>query len=226
MHRTMSGHSFTRSEGPVGRIARGLSVLTLTLAVTAGCGWSNQTRGTIAGAGAGAAAGAVIGNQTGSTVRGAIIGATLGGAAGMVIGNQMDQHAEELAYALPGAQVHRIGEGIAVTFPDGILFPFDSDQLHPEARTNLTRFARSLAEYPNTTVLVVGHTDSDGAAAYNQSLSERRARSAADFIVANGLARSRLSTIGAGENEPIATNATEAGRSQNRRVEVAIFAAN
>jgi outer membrane protein OmpA-like peptidoglycan-associated protein len=226
MSRTMSGSSFTRSEGPAGRTVRSLSVLTLTLAVTAGCGWSNQTRGTIAGAGAGAAAGAVIGNQTGSTVRGAIIGATLGGAAGMVIGNQMDQHAEELAYALPGAQIHRIGEGIAVTFPDGILFPFDSDQLHPEARANLTRFAQSLAEYPNTTVLVVGHTDSDGAAAYNQSLSERRARSAADFIAANGIARARLSTIGAGENEPIATNSTDAGRSQNRRVEVAIFAAN
>ena len=192
---------------------------------TAGCGWSNQARGTVIGAGTGAAAGAVVGNQTGSTVRGAIIGATLGGAAGMVIGNQMDKHAEELEYALPGAHVQRIGEGIAVTFPDGILFPFDSDQLHPEARRNLIRFTESLVQYPNTTVLVVGHTDSVGATAYNQSLSERRARSAADFIAANGLTRSRLNTIGAGDKEPIAPNSTDSGRSQNRRVEVAIFSA-
>ena len=208
------------------RIVRGLSALTLAVAVTTGCGWSNQTRGTIIGAGAGAAAGAVVGNQTGSTVRGAIIGAAVGGAAGMVIGNQMDKHAEELAYALPGAHVQRIGEGIAVTFPDGILFPFDSDQLHPEARQNLIKFANSLAQYPNTTVLVVGHTDSDGEAAYNQALSERRARAAADFISANGLARARLNTVGVGEDEPIATNSTDLGRSQNRRVEVAIYAAN
>lgn len=213
-------------ERPTRRIIRGVSVLTLAVAVTTGCGLSNQSRGTIIGAGAGAAAGAVVGNQTGSTVRGAIIGATVGGAAGMIIGNQMDQQAQELEYALPGAHVQRIGEGIAVTFPDGILFPFDSDQLHPEARANLARFAQSLAQYPNTTVLVVGHTDSDGAAAYNQALSERRARSAADFIAMNGLARSRLNTVGAGEDEPIDTNSTDAGRSQNRRVEVAIFAAN
>jgi len=215
-------HSSTRRIRIVGR----LSAFTLAVAVTTGCGWSNQTKGTVIGAGTGAAAGAVVGSKTGSTVRGAIIGATVGGAAGMVIGNQMDKHAEELEYALPGATVQRIGEGIAVTFPDGILFPFDSDQLYPEARENLIRFAESLMEYPNTTVLVVGHTDSVGAAAYNQSLSERRARSAADFIAANGLARARVSTVGAGADEPIATNSTDDGRSQNRRVEVAIFSAS
>lgn len=207
----------------VGRIARGLSVLTIAVALTTGCGWSNQARGTAAGAGAGAAAGAVVGNQTGSTVRGAIIGATLGGAAGMVIGNQMDKHAEELEAALPDAHVQRIGEGIAVTFPDGILFAFDSQDLRAEARANLEEFAQSLEGYPNTTVMVVGHTDDDGATEYNQSLSERRAQAAADFIVANGVAGSRISTVGAGESEPIATNSTDAGRSQNRRVEVAIF---
>jgi outer membrane protein OmpA-like peptidoglycan-associated protein len=215
-----------RPEGATRRIVLGLSALTLAVAVTTGCSWSNQTKGTIVGTGTGAAAGAAVGSQTGSTVRGAIIGAAVGGAAGMIIGNQMDKHAEELEYALPGAHVQRIGEGIAVTFPDGLLFPFDSDQLRPEARENLIRFAASLAQYPNTTVLVVGHTDSDGAASYNQLLSERRARSAADFIALQGLARARLNTVGAGENEPIATNSTAAGKSQNRRVEVAIFAAS
>jgi len=204
-------------------LARLFCVPTLVVIFTAGCGWSNQARGTAIGVGTGAAAGAAVGSQTGSTVRGAIIGATVGGAAGMIIGSQMDKHAEELVYSLPGATVQRIGEGIAVTFPDGILFPFDSDQLLPEARTNLTRLAQSLQEYPNTRVLVVGHTDSDGAASYNQALSERRARAAADFMVTRGLARSRLSTVGAGENEPIASNSTVFGRSQNRRVEVAIF---
>ncbi|MEX2527942.1 MAG: OmpA family protein [Gemmatimonadota bacterium] len=225
-HRAATAMEAVRPEGPqlsMSRIGRGLSVLTIGVALTTGCGWSNQTRGTAVGAGAGAAAGAVVGNQTGSTVRGAIIGATLGGAAGMIIGNQMDKHAEELEAALPDAQVQRIGEGIAVTFPDGILFAFDSQDLRPEARANLLKFAQSLAEYPNTTVMVVGHTDSDGASAYNQSLSERRAQAAADFIVANGLTRARVSTVGAGEDEPLAANSTDAGKSQNRRVEVAIF---
>jgi len=203
-----------------------VSALALAFSTATGCGWSNQTRGTIIGAGSGAAAGAAVGRATGSTIRGAIIGATVGGAAGMVIGNRMDQHAEELAYALPGAYVQRIGEGIAVTFPDGLLFPFDSDQLRPEARDNLTSLARSLVQYPNTTVLIVGHTDSVGAEAYNQSLSERRARSAANYLVQGGIASSRLNPVGAGENEPIASNDTDAGRNQNRRVEIAIFNAN
>jgi outer membrane protein OmpA-like peptidoglycan-associated protein len=214
-----------RPSRPAGdRILQRLFLSTLLIFLATGCSWSNQARGTAIGAGAGAAAGAAVGSQTGSTVRGAIIGATVGGAAGMIIGSQMDKHAEELAYSLPGAEVQRIGEGIAVTFPDGILFPFDSDQLLPEARTNLARLAESLESYPNTRVLIVGHTDSDGAASYNQALSERRARAAAEYMVARGLVRTRLSTVGAGEGEPIATNDTADGKRQNRRVEVAIFA--
>jgi outer membrane protein OmpA-like peptidoglycan-associated protein len=206
------------------RIIGGLMACTLVLALTTGCAWSNKARGAVIGAGAGGAAGAVVGNATGSTVRGAIIGAAVGGAAGAVIGHQMDQQAREIEHDIPGAHVQRIGEGIAVTFPDGLLFPFDSDQLHPEARENMRAFAASLAKYPNTRAMVVGHTDSVGAAQYNQTLSERRARAAADFIAANGVDRSRISTVGSGMNEPIATNDTESGRSQNRRVEVAIYA--
>lgn len=206
------------------RFTVGLGVGAMVLMLASGCGWSNKAKGAVIGAGAGGAAGAVVGNATGSTVRGAIIGAVVGGTAGAVIGHQMDQHAKQLAYDLPGAHVQRIGEGIAVTFPDGLLFPFDSDQLHSEARENMRQFAASLVQYPNTRTLVVGHTDSDGGTSYNQGLSERRARAAADFIVTSGVAIARVSTIGSGETEPIATNATVEGRSQNRRVEVAIFA--
>jgi outer membrane protein OmpA-like peptidoglycan-associated protein len=136
----------------------------------------------------------------------------------------MDQQAKELEYALPGAQVQRMGEGIAVTFPDGLLFPFDSDQLHLQARENMRAFAASMAKYPNTRALVVGHTDSVGAADYNQGLSERRAHSTADYIASNGVARSRIQTVGSGQREPVATNETDDGRRENRRVEVAIFA--
>lgn len=208
------------------RIIHGIVACTLMVALTSGCSWSNTARGAVIGAGAGGAAGAAVGHATGSTVRGAIIGAAVGGTAGAVIGRQMDRQAEELTVDIPGAHVQRIGEGIAVTFPDGLLFPFDSDQLHPEARENMRAFAASLAKYPNTRALVVGHTDSVGSASYNQGLSERRARSAADFIAANGVDRSRITTVGGGMNEPIATNETDEGRRQNRRVEVAIYAAN
>jgi outer membrane protein OmpA-like peptidoglycan-associated protein len=202
----------------------GMAALAFVLLATTGCGWSHQARGTVVGAAAGGAAGAAVGQATGSTVRGAIIGATIGGAAGMAIGRQMDRQAEELRYALPGAHVQRIGEGIAVTFPDGLLFPFDSDELHSEARANLARLAESLKEYPNTKLLVVGHTASVGPEEYNQRLSERRARSAASFVAQHGVERTRIETVGAGELEPIDTNATAEGRRQNRRVEVAIFA--
>jgi outer membrane protein OmpA-like peptidoglycan-associated protein len=212
---------------PAGRTRRfllSLAVLATLLLLATGCAWSNKAQGAVIGAGAGGAAGAVVGNATGSTVRGAIIGAAVGGTAGAVIGHQMDQHARELEYALPGAHVQRMGEGIAVTFPDGLLFPFDSDQLHLQARENMRAFAASLAAYPNTRALVVGHTDSVGAADYNQGLSERRARSTADYIASSGVARSRISIVGSGEREPVATNETDAGRRENRRVEVAIFA--
>jgi outer membrane protein OmpA-like peptidoglycan-associated protein len=208
------------------RILPVLIVCTAVLSFTTGCNWSRTAQGGAVGAGAGAAVGAAVGHATGSTVRGAIIGAAVGGTAGALIGRRMDQQAEELRFALPDAEISRIGEGIAVTFPSGLLFPFDSDQLHPAARDNLTRLAESLREYGDTRVLIVGHTDSVGSAQYNQGLSERRSRSAADFLVGQGIARSRLETVGAGQNEPIATNETADGRQLNRRVEVAIFAAN
>jgi outer membrane protein OmpA-like peptidoglycan-associated protein len=196
----------------------------LSLAGCASMG-DKQKKGTVIGAGGGAVLGGVIGHATGSTARGAIIGAAVGGAAGTLIGRRMDKQAEELARELPqGTEVSRVGEGIAVTFPEGILFPFDSAALRPEARDNLRELADSLRDNSRTEVLIVGHTDSKGTGDYNQSLSQRRARSAADYLNSQGVSGARLRTDGRGENEPIASNDDESGRQRNRRVEVAIYA--
>src|SRR6476620_7245763 len=193
--------------------------------VLSGCaGMSQKQRGAVIGAGAGAAIGGVIGNQTGSTARGAIIGAVVGGAAGAVIGHQMDQQAKEISQAIPGAKVERVGEGIEVTFDSGLLFDFDSDKIRPAAAANLTELARSLNKFGNSNLTIVGHTDSQGDDAYNQALSLRRANSASAYLQAQGVPSSRIATSGRGEMEPVASNDTEAGRQQNRRVEVAIYA--
>jgi outer membrane protein OmpA-like peptidoglycan-associated protein len=181
-------------------------------------------KGGAIGAGAGAVVGGIIGHKTGSTARGAIIGAVVGGAAGALIGREMDKRAETIAQELPNAKVSRVGEGIAVTFESGILFPFDSDDLLPQARRNLQELADQLQAEPRTDVMIVGHTDSVGSDSYNQDLSERRARSAASYLVSQGVSRSRLQPLGRGEREPIESNESDAGRQQNRRVEIAIYA--
>jgi outer membrane protein OmpA-like peptidoglycan-associated protein len=185
---------------------------------------SKKEQGAVVGAAAGAAVGGVIGNQTGSTARGAIIGAVVGGAAGAIIGHQMDQQAKELEASIKGARVERVGEGIQVTFDSGLLFAYDSDVVQPAAQTNLTELARSLNKYPDSQLLIVGHTDNAGSDSYNQGLSQRRADAAAAYLGTQGVARSRIQTSGKGESEPVATNDSDAGRQQNRRVEVAIFA--
>jgi outer membrane protein OmpA-like peptidoglycan-associated protein len=189
------------------------------------CASMNQKeRGAVIGAGAGAAIGGVIGNQTGSTARGAIIGAVVGGAAGAIIGHQMDQQAKEIDQSIPGAKVERVGEGIEVTFESGLLFDFDSDVIKPTAASNLQELARSLNKFGNSNILIVGHTDSQGDDAYNMGLSLRRANSASSYLQSQGVPASRISTSGRGETEPVASNDTEAGKAQNRRVEVAIYA--
>src|SRR5919108_3979817 len=142
------------------------------------------------------------------------------GRSGARIGRQMDKQAEKMAKEIPGATVSRVGEGIAVSFPSGILFPFDSAELQTEGRSNLRKLADSLQENARTDVLIVGHADSIGRPDYNQQLSERRARAAADYVNAEGVSRGRLLTSGKGETEPIASNDTEEGRRLNRRVEV------
>ena len=146
------------------------------------------------------------------------------GAAGAIIGHQMDQQAKEIDQNVPGATVERVGEGIQVTFESGLLFAFDSDVVREEARANLRNLAASLHKYPNSDLLIVGHTDGVGSESYNQALSERRARAAAGFLAAQGVAPSRLRATGLGETEPVAANETDANRARNRRVEVAIYA--
>jgi len=190
-----------------------------------GCASMNKKQeGAVIGAAAGGAIGGVIGNQTGSTAKGAIIGAVIGGTAGAIIGHQMDQQAKELSQTIKGATVERVGEGINVTFASGLLFAFNSDEIQSTAGENLKELAASLNRYPDSQLLIVGHTDNVGDDAYNQGLSDRRANSAAAYLAAQGVARTRLATSGKGEAEPVATNDTEAGRQQNRRVEVAIYA--
>ncbi len=185
---------------------------------------SNKERGAIIGAGAGAAVGGVVGNATGNTARGAIIGAVVGGAAGAIIGHQMDQQAKEIKQNIPGAVVERVGEGIQVTFESGLLFDYDSDRIKPAAAENLRSLARSLNNYPNTDLVIVGHTDNVGSDDYNADLSQRRSRAAASYLGSLGVNQNRLRTYGRGEAEPVAENTSDAGRQQNRRVEVAIFA--
>jgi len=196
------------------------------LAGGGGCSSANKAeKGAVIGAAAGGAAGALIGHATGSTARGAIIGAVVGGAAGALIGHQMDKQAQELQQNIPGAVVERVGEGIQVTFASGLLFDFDSDVIRGNARSNLDALADNLNKYRNRDLLIVGHTDAIGSSWYNQDLSERRAASAARYLRSRGI-DTQIVTRGRGEDEPVATNDTEEGRSRNRRVEVAIYASD
>lgn len=185
---------------------------------------TKQDRGALIGMATGAAVGGAIGSRNGGTAKGAIIGAAVGGVAGAVIGRQMDKQAKELEQQIPGAVVERVGEGIQVTFASGLLYDYNSDDVRADAARNLRTFAQSLDKYPGTDVLIVGHTDDIGGDAFNQDLSDRRARAAASYLVSQGVERSRLRTLGRGESEPVASNSDEGGRSRNRRVEIAIFA--
>jgi outer membrane protein OmpA-like peptidoglycan-associated protein len=205
------------------RLAAILVVATLLPAGMTGCA-SRTKKGAVIGAAGGAVVGGLIGKAAGSTAKGAIIGAAVGGVGGALIGRQMDKQAEELAKEIPGASVERVGEGILVTFESGLLFDFNSDALRSAARENLRNLATSLQKYPRTSVLLVGHTDAVGSDSYNQGLSERRASIAASFLRSQGVSGSRAEAVGRGEAEPLASNDTEAGRQENRRVEVAIFA--
>jgi len=188
-----------------------------------GCATRSQT-GAAVGAGSGAVVGGLIGRAAGNTAAGAIIGAAVGGAAGAVIGNYMDRQAAEMERDIEGAKIERIGEGIKITFDSGILFAYNSATLESEARRNLTNLATILNKYDDTNILLEGHTDSDGAAEYNMTLSQRRAQSVSDFLSGLEVLSTRFTVTGYGEEQPIATNETAEGKALNRRVEVAIMA--
>jgi len=201
----------------LGRL-RIVTVLALMLSVS-GCS-SNLRSGALGGA----AAGAVIGGIASGSARGAIIGAAIGGAAGAAIGGVMDSQADDLQDKLPNARVERVGEGIQITFDSGILFDVGQANLRTAAQTNLSDLAASLEDYEGTDVVVFGHTDSTGGDDLNQRLSEQRADAARTYLLGQGLEAERVSAVGRGEMDPIASNETVAGRQENRRVEIAIFA--
>ncbi len=202
-----------------------LSIAVISALIVSGCSsWSNAAKGAVIGTGGGAAAGAVIGKTLGNTAAGAIAGAAVGGTVGTIIGRNMDEKAEEINEELDGVTIQRVEEGIAVSFDSGLLFGFDSSVLKPESRENLQKLSEILNRDEETILMIVGHTDSTGDSDYNMGLSERRAQSAAAYMIEQGLSDSRVQIEGRGENEPIADNSTESGQQENRRVEVAIFA--
>lgn len=189
---------------------------------------NNAQKGAVIGTAGGAILGAIIGNNVGKGGKGeigAVIGGVVGGTAGVLIGNKMDKQAQKIEEEIPGAKVERIDDGILVTFDEnsGVHFETEKYNITSSSEVILTKLANILKEYPDTKVLVVGHTDSTGSAEYNMSLSERRANEVTTYFVNNkGLSSSRFTTTWFGEDEPIATNSTVEGRAKNRRVNIAI----
>lgn len=216
------------------------SIITVMLM---GCATQTQT-GALAGSGIGAAVGAgagqAIGRNTKSTLLGAAIGAAVGGLAGTAIGAYMDKQENSMRQALANSEAASIQRSqevlsqaeasstkksldvLTVTFKSDYFFAVNSSSLLPGAYDELERVARVLNQYPETNIRIGGHTDSTGSEAANQRLSERRAESVKNALVGMGVNPARLTTIGYGESKPIASNNTEAGRQQNRRVEIRI----
>jgi len=207
---------------------RNLIIFVLLAVMVAGvhesCGMSRTMKGTGIGAAAGGVVGGIIGKQTGNTAVGAIIGAAVGGAAGAYIGNYMDKQAEEMQADLEGAKIERVGEGIKITFDSGILYDVNKATLRSEAKTNLDKMAAILNKYPDTNILIEGHTDATGTDEHNLELSRNRASSVSNYLAGLGVDPARFTAMGYGESQPIATNDTDDGRQANRRVELAIMA--
>ncbi len=202
-----------------------LSACLLAFALLLGsCKSSNTTKVGAIGAGAGGVIGGLIGHSSNNTVVGAIIGSAVGGAAGAIIGRQMDKQAEELQKDLKGAQVQRVGEGILITFNSGLQFDTNSSALGSATKENLNSLSATLKKYDDTSIMVEGHTDNVGDDAYNQSLSEKRAKAVEDYLAQQGVSKSRVVAKGYGEQQPLNGNLTEDERQINRRVEVAIYA--
>lgn len=197
-----------------------------------GCASMNNTgKGAMIGAGGGAALGAGIGALAGKgkgAAIGAAVGAAVGSGTGALIGRRMDKQRKELE-AIEGAKVEPIKdvnnlEAIKVTFDNGILFATNKSELSSASRNALTKFATSLKNSPDTDVTIYGHTDNTGTRAVNERISKERADAVANFLVGQGISRSRLTTEGLAFDQPVADNSTAEGRAQNRHVEVYITA--
>ncbi|MGA2587558.1 MAG: OmpA family protein [Candidatus Aminicenantales bacterium] len=202
-----------------------LFVLVVFLYAAVNCAsWNQTTRGAVIGGAGGAVLGGVIGHAAGNTLLGAILGAAVGGGAGAIIGNYMDKQAAEMQRDLKGAEVQRIGEGIKITFDSGILFDIDKSDLRPVSKTNLAELAKILNKYPDTNILIEGHTDNTGSDDHNMSLSKDRAQSVAFNLATLEVKSARFSIAGFGETQPIVTNDTPEGRQKNRRVDIAVLA--
>jgi len=199
-------------------------LLVFLLAAVDCASWNKTTRGAVIGGAGGAVIGGVIGRAAGNTLLGAILGAAVGGAAGAFIGNYMDKQAAEMQRDLEGAEVQRIGEGIKITFDSGILFDIDKSDLRPVSQTNLAELAKILNKYPDTNILVEGHTDDTGTDEYNMTLSKDRAQAVALYLATVEVKSARFSTAGYGETQPIVMNDTPEGRQKNRRVDIAVIA--
>ncbi|MEO0937681.1 MAG: OmpA family protein [Pseudomonadota bacterium] len=206
----------------------------LVAGMLAGCSDYAQTgtpvpagENTQRGAGIGAAAGALLGAIVNDDNRaaGAITGAVVGGAIGAGVGYNLDRQEADLRAQLQDDRVTitNTGDRLIVTFPQDITFASGSFDVRSELRPDLLSLARNLQQYPESTVQIVGHTDSDGAADFNQTLSERRANAVADVLINGGVPFQRIQTFGRGEAQPIASNLSPEGKAQNRRVEIVIL---
>jgi outer membrane protein OmpA-like peptidoglycan-associated protein len=196
----------------------------LLLLYLLGCNsMTKSQKGAAIGAGAGGAVGAGIGKAAGNTALGAIIGASVGGVAGGIIGKKMDKQASEIS-AIPGAKVQRVGEGINVTFDSGVLFDTDKSDVSADAKNKLNKLADVLNKYPDTYILIEGHTDSEGSDSYNKTLSKKRAQAVADYLSTDNVKKSRMRVDWYGEDQPKVANDTPQHMAENRRVEFAIYA--
>lgn len=209
-----------------------LSAMFMITSVFTGCNSIKNANNTQKGAGIGVAAGAIIGGilgnnvgKGGNAVLGAVIGAAVGGGTGAIIGNKMDKQARKITQVLPGADVERVGEGIRLVLKeDAVHFDVNKSTLTAQAKSNLDKLIPVFNEYPDTNIDIFGYTDSTGQADYNMKLSRSRASSVKSYLTSKGLKSGRFNTTGMGIADPIASNETVDGKSQNRRVEFAITA--
>ncbi len=189
---------------------------------------NNKQKGAVIGATGGAVLGAILGNNIGKGGNGelgAVIGGVVGGAAGVLIGNKMDKNAQRIEEEIPGAKVERVDDDIIVTFDEnsGIYFDTNKYNVNSASQVILDKMSGLLKEFPDTNVLIVGHTDNTGPEDYNLTLSKQRAQSVDGYFKNKGLNAYRFKTNWFGESSPIATNATPEGRSKNRRVNIVLI---